>query len=114
MHTIQGTLRRFVMENTAHGVRVSYILEGNPTIYKGTFPSDDNKALHLLARSGPGDDVEIVTDDEGQFCEVNWKNLTYKMELKLKQPKVGDFDGLMYADPDETLVFAKKVYSRYN
>jgi hypothetical protein len=115
MDTVQGTLHRFTMENTQRGVRLSFKLEGDSTIYQGTFRNEDNEnVLRLLQRSGQDDDVEITTDTEGDICEITWKNLTYQMELKLRQPKVGDFNGMMYVDPDETLVFAKKTNFRYN
>jgi hypothetical protein len=114
MNTIQGTLRHFLVEDTQHGVLVSFKLHGDASIHKGTFLNEDNKMLQLLQRSGPGDDVEITTDDEGALCEVTWKNNSCPMNLKLKQPKVGDFDGMMYFNPDESLVFAKKVHVRYN
>jgi hypothetical protein len=117
MDTIKGTLHRFTLENTQRGVRMSFKLEGDSMIHRGTFLTEDNeKMMHLLQKCGQGDDVEITTDAEGDVCNVTWKNTTCPMELQLKQPKVGDFDGMMYCDPGETLVFAKKTnnFSRFN
>lgn len=115
MDTLKGTLHRISLENTQRGVRLSYKLEGDSTIRRGTFRTEDiERLMPMLQRCGQGDDVEITTDAEGEFCNVTWKNTTVAMELHLKQLKVGDFDGTMYCDPDETLVFGKKTNFRYN
>ena len=114
MNTIQGTLRSFRVDNTEHGIRLSFTLKGDATVHQGTFLTEDNKALHILSRTGPGDEVEIITVDEGAQNEVTWKNLSCPMNLTLKQPKAGEFDGVMYNDPLEAMVMSKKVHVRYN
>jgi hypothetical protein len=111
MSTIQkGTLRRFRLEPTQHGIMVQYILEENPSvIFKGTFSSDNNQMLQLLEKFAQGDDVEFATleDEDSLLHEVHLKNLSCPMNLKLKQHKIGEFNGVMYADPQETIVMSK-------
>jgi hypothetical protein len=108
MDTIKGTLHRINLEATQNGVRLSYKLEGDSTLHRGTFRTEDiEKMVPMLRKCAQGDDVEITTDIDGEVCKVTWKNTTVPMELHLKQPAVGDFDGMMYCNLDEALVFSK-------